>query len=87
MISPADLIVYRGKLFDGWRGDALAAGLSAQGIVRIKFDGEKAKEVARYDMGARIRKVTEGPDGVLWVLEDERAQSEGRLLKLMPKRR
>ncbi|MBV2129249.1 PQQ-dependent sugar dehydrogenase [Arsukibacterium indicum] len=87
VISPADLIVYRGKLFDGWRGDALAAGLSAQGIVRIKFDGEKAKEVARYDMGARIRKVTEGPDGVLWVLEDERAQSEGRLLKLMPKRR
>tara|TARA_R110002126_G_scaffold161549_17_gene309435 strand:+ start:7829 stop:8968 length:1140 start_codon:yes stop_codon:yes gene_type:complete len=85
VISPADLIVYRGKLFADWQGDALAAGLSAQGIVRISFDGEKATEVERYDMGARIRKVTEAPDGTLWVLEDERGQSQGRLLKLTPK--
>ncbi|MDX1679002.1 PQQ-dependent sugar dehydrogenase [Arsukibacterium sp.] len=84
VISPADLIVYRGNLFADWRGDALAAGLTAQGIVRIRFDGEKATEAARYNMGSRIRKVTEGPDGALWVLEDERAQSEGRLLKLTP---
>jgi glucose/arabinose dehydrogenase len=36
-------------------------------------------------MGARIRSVVEGPDGALWVLEDERAESQGRLLKLTPK--
>ncbi|MDX1539170.1 PQQ-dependent sugar dehydrogenase [Arsukibacterium sp.] len=87
VISPADMIVYRGNLFADWRGDALVAGLTSQGIVHIKFDGERATEAARYAMGARIRKVTEGPDGALWVLEDERAQSEGRLLKLTPKRR
>lgn len=84
VISPADIIVYRGNLFAGWRGDALAAGLSSQGIVRIKFDGESATEVARYNMGARIRKVTESPDGAIWVLEDERGDSKGRLLKLTP---
>lgn len=84
VISPADIIVYRGKLFSDWRGDALAAGLSSRGIVRIKFDGESATEAARYDMGARIRKVTEGPDGAIWVLEDERGDSKGRLLKLTP---
>lgn len=87
VISPADMIVYRGNLFADWRGDALVAGLTSQGIVHIKLDGERATEAARYAMGARIRKVTEGPDGALWVLEDERAQSEGRLLKLTPKRR
>jgi aldose sugar dehydrogenase len=87
VISPADMIVYRGKLFAGWRGDALAAGLTSKGLVHIKFNGERATEAARYDMGARIRKVTEGPDGALWVLEDERAQSEGRLLKLTPAQR
>ena len=36
-------------------------------------------------MGARIRSVVEGPDGALWVLEDERQDSRGRLLKLIPK--
>ena len=84
VISPADITVYRGNLFAGWRGDALAAGLSSKGIVRIKFDGDSATEVARYAMGARIRKVTQSPDGAIWVLEDERGDSKGRLLKLTP---
>ncbi|NNE61348.1 MAG: PQQ-dependent sugar dehydrogenase, partial [Woeseia sp.] len=84
VISPGDLEVYSGKLFRGWRGNLLAAGLSSQAIVRIEVDGTNAREVARYGMGARIRSVTEGPDGALWVLEDERNNSTGRLLKLTP---
>jgi hypothetical protein len=28
--------------------------------------------------------VVEGPNGALWVLEDERGSSKGRLLKLTP---
>ena len=85
VISPGNLIVYRGELFDGWRGDAIAAGLSAQAIVRIELDGDEAREIARYPMGARIRSVVEAPDGVLWALEDERNESRGRLLKLTPR--
>jgi glucose/arabinose dehydrogenase len=76
---------YRGTLFPNWRGDALIAGLSAQAIIRVELDGERAREVERYPMGARIRTVVEGPDGALWVLEDERGGSGGRLLKLTPK--
>ena len=38
-------------------------------------------------MNARIRAIVQGPDGALWVLEDERGESEGRLLKLTPKDR
>jgi glucose/arabinose dehydrogenase len=37
-------------------------------------------------MDARIRSITEDADGALWVLEDERGGSQGRLLKLTPKR-
>jgi len=39
-ISPGDLMIYKGNLFADWRGDALAAGLSSQAIVRIELDGE-----------------------------------------------
>ena len=83
-ISPGDLMVYSGKLFADWRGDFFAAGLSSSAIVRIEVDGDEAKEAERYPMGARIRSIVEGPEGALWVLEDERAGSQGRLLKLTP---
>jgi glucose/arabinose dehydrogenase len=85
VISPGDLMVYRGGLFSDWRGDLLAAGLSSQAVVRIEVNGDVAKEVERYPMGARIRSIAESPDGALWVLEDERRESKGRLLKLTPK--
>ena len=85
VVSPGNMIVVRGGQFSDWRGNLLIAGLSSQAIVRIETDGDSAREVARYPMGARIRCVVEGPDGALWVLEDERASSRGRLLKLTPK--
>ena len=78
------MIVYKGDRF-GWRGNALIAGMSARAIVRVELDGDEAREVERYDMGARIRGVFEAADGSLYVLEDERADSEGRLLRLTPK--
>ena len=85
VVSPGNLIVYGGDLFSDWRGNALIAGLSSRAIIRIELDGDQAKEAERYDMGARIRSVVEGPDGALWVLEDDRRDSQGRLLKLTPK--
>ena len=85
VISPGNLLVVSGDMFSDWRGDLLVAGLSSQAIIRIEIDGDAAAEAERYAMGARIRSVVEGPDGALWVLEDERANSQGRLLKLTPK--
>jgi glucose/arabinose dehydrogenase len=38
-----------------------------------------AKEAERFEWGMRIREVEEGPDGLLWVLEDD---TNGRLIKL-----
>ena len=84
-ISPGHLMAYSGDAFPEWRGNLFAAGLSSRAILRIELDGESATEAERFEMGARIRNVTEGPEGNLWVLEDERRESQGRLLKLTPK--
>jgi len=84
VISPGDMMVYRGNEFRDWQGDAFIAGLSSQAIVHVALDGDSAREVARYPMGARIRSLEEAPDGSIWVLEDERGASQGRLLKLTP---
>lgn len=84
VISPGDMLVVRGSRFDGWQDDALIAGLSSQAIIRVELGDGEAREVTRYPMGARIRSLEEGPDGAIWVLEDERGTSRGRLLKLEP---
>ncbi len=82
VISPGDLIFYSGSLFADWQGDAFAAGLSSEALVRIEIDGDNAREAQRFDMDARIREVEQGPDGALYLLEDG---AGGRLLKLAPK--
>jgi len=82
VISPGDLMFYTGSEFPDWQGSALIAGLSSQGIVRLVFDDDRALEVERIAMGARIRAVTQGPDGAVWLLEDGRGDSRGRLLRL-----
>lgn len=84
VISPAGLIVYEGAQFPDWRGDIFIGGLSSRALVRVEVSGSTAKEAERFDMGARIREVEEGPDGALWLLEDERNGTGGRLLKLTP---
>ncbi len=84
VISPGHVMTYTGDLFSAWHGNLLISGLSSQAIIRIEIDGDDAVEVERYEMGARIRNVTQGPDGALWVLEDDRDDSQGRLLKLTP---
>jgi glucose/arabinose dehydrogenase len=84
VISPSSMIFYSGDRFPAWRGNALIGGLSAQGIVRVAIDGTTAREVERLPMNARIREVEQGPDGALYVLEDEREASQGRLLRLEP---
>ena len=86
VISPGDLMIYGGDLFADWQGNALAAGLSSQAIVRIALHADgSAEELERYAMGARIRSLEEGPEGAIWVLEDERGSSRGRLLRLTPR--
>lgn len=84
-ISPGSLTVYSGNAFPDWRGDLLIAGLSSRAIIRIEIDGEEAEEAERYPMGAPMRSVMQGPEGALWVLEDESREGRGRLLKLTPK--
>ena len=82
VISPGDFMIYSGDKFPNWKDDGFIAGLSSEALVRIEFDGENAREAERFPMGKRIRAVKQGPDGAIWLLEDE---AGGRLLKLTPR--
>ena len=79
VIAAGDLIIYSGDEFPAWKGNAILPGLASKALVRVEFHGTEAREVARYDMGHRLREVEQGPAGDLWLLEDG---SGARLLKL-----
>ncbi len=78
-VAPSGLIIYDGSMFPDWQGNAFIGGLKSESLLRIRIRGDQAEEVERFDMKKRIREVEQGPDGFIWVLEDEEG---GRLLRL-----
>jgi aldose sugar dehydrogenase len=83
IIAPGNLIFYKGAMFPQWNGSALMGGLDTKTLNRITFDGKGgAKPAERWDVGHRIRDVEVGPDGALWMLEDDKA---GGMFKVTPK--
>jgi glucose/arabinose dehydrogenase len=85
-ISPSSLIIYSGAMFPAWRGDAFIGALSGEALIRVDLDGTSARKAEQWRMGARIREVEQAPDGSIWLLEDQRGGSGGRLLRLTPRR-
>lgn len=85
VISPAGFVIYTANRFPGWNGHGFIGGLSSKLLVQVELSEDSAREVARYDMGERIREVEQGPDELLWLLEDGGDQGPGRLLKLTPR--
>ena len=80
-ISPGSLLIYSGEMFADWQGDAFLGALSGEALVRVDLEEQRAADTEVYDLGERIRAVEQGPDGAIWLLEDEGA---GRLLRLTP---
>ncbi|MCH8487168.1 MAG: PQQ-dependent sugar dehydrogenase [Candidatus Cyclonatronum sp.] len=79
--APSGLVVYRGDVFPGWRGDVFSGGLVSGEVRRVILDGETVTGEEKLTIGARVRDVRQGPDGFLYVLTDE---ENGRLLRIEP---
>lgn len=83
IIAPGNIMFYSGAMFPQWKGSALISGLASKAILRITFDGKgDAKPAERWEVGHRIRDVEQGPDGALWLLEDDKA---GGVYRVTPK--
>ena len=78
-MAPSGLVIYDGDLSADWKGDAFIGGLASKALVHVDLKGDTAKEVERFEWGARIPEVEQGPEGALFDLEDG---DGGGLLKL-----
>lgn len=83
VISPGALAIYSGALFPEWKGNVFIAGLSSKALIRLVIEDDRVagEERLLMDRNERIRDVTQGPDGALYVLTDG---SSAKLLKLIP---
>jgi aldose sugar dehydrogenase len=84
-IAPAGIGFYTGKLFPAWQGDLFVSALVERALVRLVLKDERVigEERLLTELNTRIRGVSEGPDGALYVLTDGNA---GKILRLVPKK-
>ncbi|MCJ8191677.1 PQQ-dependent sugar dehydrogenase [Sphingomicrobium aestuariivivum] len=84
--SPASLLIYKGAMFPDWRGDAIVPGLSGKELNVVSLEGGRATAMTSYAFGMRLREVVAGPDGALYILEDQGSRGgDGTLMRLVPK--
>jgi glucose/arabinose dehydrogenase len=80
-IAACGLDVYQGELFDGWQGHLLAGSLKYQELRLIKLENGQyiGEQILIKDRG-RVRDVTVGPDGAIYVV----LNSPDQILRLTP---
>jgi aldose sugar dehydrogenase len=89
-IAVSGMTFYTGDKFPKWKGDVFVGSLrtgeipGTGHIERILFN-EKMEELRREallrELGQRVRDIRQGPDGLLYVLTDEK---EGAVLRIEP---
>ncbi|MFN3985657.1 MAG: PQQ-dependent sugar dehydrogenase [Rhodocyclaceae bacterium] len=81
-IAPSGMAFYTGDAFPGWRGNLFVGALRGQMLVRLTLDGDAVvgEERLLTELGVRIRDVRQGPDGLVYLLDE----SNGRILRLQP---
>ncbi len=82
-IAPSGMAFYTGEAFPAWQGDLLVGALAHRKLVRVRLDGDRVTQeevLLEGDIG-RIRDVRVGPDGLVYLLNDE---TDGGVFRLRP---
>jgi glucose/arabinose dehydrogenase len=83
-IAPSGMAFVRSDRYGkDWQGSLLVGSLKFRYLARLVLDGERVLREDKLlpDLGQRVRDVREGPDGLIYLLTDER---DGQLLRLKP---
>ena len=82
-IGASGLAIYDGDAFPNWRGKLLIGALVDKEVRMLTLsDGRVVDEQAMFgEIGARIRDVRTGPDGMLYLLTDS---EQGKVIRVVP---
>ena len=81
-IAPSGMTFYTGNQLSAWQDNLFVGSLKFQQLVRLELEGDKIIHEERIlsNRLGRVRDVRQGPDGLLYLLIDER---KGKLVKIM----
>ncbi len=94
-IAPSGIGFYTGDKYPNWKNNLFVCGLAGQQLRRLVIDGRKVthQEVV-FEQFGRVRDVTTGPDGLLYILLQNptgagtglslSASTPGRVVRLIP---
>lgn len=82
-VAPGSAMFYTGDMFPQWKGNLFVGGMAARCLIRLVLDGDRvvAEERLLTNLHERIRDVVQGPDGAIYILDDD-----GQMLRLTPKK-
>lgn len=82
-VATSDMVFYTGSAFPEWFGDLFFVTLRTGRLYRLKIDNRAIveQEILIDGQYGRLRDVTVGPDGFIYVSTDE---TEARLLRIRP---
>ena len=80
-LAPSDMLFYTGDMFPTWKGNLFLTGLSSMHLARLVLSGDHVVGEERLldEPGHRLRHVSQGADGAIYVIED---MPRMRILKL-----
>ena len=80
-MAPSDMLFYTGDMFPQWKGNLFLTGLSSMHLARLVLSGDHVigEERLLDEPGHRLRHVSQGADGAIYVIED---MPKRRILKL-----
>jgi aldose sugar dehydrogenase len=83
VIAPSGMAFYTAEAIPGWKGSVLIGSLAPGALVRLEMNNGRVTNETRHlgELGERIRDVTVGPDGFVYVVTDS---GNGRVLRVKP---
>ena len=83
VIAPSGMEIYSGSAIPEWKGNIFVGGLASERLVRLVIQNNRVtgEEHLLTERGQRVRDVRQGPDGALYVVNDD-----GELLRISRRR-
>ncbi len=71
-MAPSSMMFYTGDMFPKWKGNLFLTGLSSRHMSRLVLSGDHVigEERILDEPGHRLRHVSQGADGAIYVLQD-----------------
>jgi glucose/arabinose dehydrogenase len=87
-IGISGLMIYTGDRFPQWRGNLFVGGMVGQRLSRLTLDGQRVvNEETLVQQRGRIRDIRQGPDGLIYLVTDDRDGKPTPILRIEPVQR